>query len=173
MEAKWFTLCTKRGYEKKVAELLKKKEIEAYCPLKKVKTNWSFKRYEFTPVIPGFIFVKVADERQEEVKNTSGVINFMYWLNEPAVVKEKEIELLKRFLSDYKDFKVDKAPVGKKLLKVADSLHDDVLSTSRRRTVKAVLSSIGYVLSAEVKEEVVKEENVAYMYPNYKYFDAI
>jgi hypothetical protein len=29
------------------------------------------------------------------------------------------------------------------------------------------------VLSAEVKEEVVKEENVAYMYPNYQYFDAI
>ena len=33
----------------------------------------------------------------------SGVVNFVYWLGKPAIVKNKEIEVIRKFLNDYEE----------------------------------------------------------------------
>jgi transcription antitermination factor NusG len=173
---KWYTLCTRANCEKKVVALLKKKNIEAYCPMRKTQAHWSFRKYDFKPVFPNYVFVKISDQQQAEVRNLSGVVNFMYWHGTPAVVKDREIDLMKKFLESHENIRVERVPVNKYLIKVSNSTLEErggTLIATPTRTVKASLPSIGYMISAEVKEEVAETDNVTYIYPYFKYIDAI
>lgn len=37
-----------------------------------------------------------------------GVLNLVYWKGKPATICENEIEIMKEFVSDYQDIKVEK-----------------------------------------------------------------
>jgi transcription antitermination factor NusG len=45
-------------------------------------------------------------KNRTEVRMTPGVINFVYWQGKPAVIKEKEINAIKRFLDEYENVEV-------------------------------------------------------------------
>ena len=36
----------------------------------------------------------------------SGVLNFVYWNGKPAIVKEEEIDTIRKFLNEYEDVEV-------------------------------------------------------------------
>jgi transcription antitermination factor NusG len=104
---KWFVVYTRPKWEKKVASLLEKKGIEYYCPLNRVLRQWSDrKKTILEPLFKGYIFVKVEEANKWDVKKINGVINFVYWLGRPAVVKEKEIETIKKFLNEFTEVEV-------------------------------------------------------------------
>jgi transcription antitermination factor NusG len=99
MSQKWYAVYTRPRWEKKVNTLLLQKGIEAYCPLNKVRRKWSdrIKTVE-EPLFKSYVFVKIKDEDRTNVRMTNGVVNFVYWNGKPAIIKEKEIQTIKRFL---------------------------------------------------------------------------
>ena len=104
---KWYVVYTKPRWEKKVAALLSEKNIENYCPLNRVSKKWSDrKKIVLEPLFKGYVFVAPQIADRLDVKNTTGVLNFVHWLGKPAVVNEKEITIIKKFLQEFDDIKV-------------------------------------------------------------------
>ena len=58
------------------------------------------------PLFKSYVFVKVDETLRTTVRMTNGVINFVYWDGKPAVIKEKEISIIKRFLDEHQNVEV-------------------------------------------------------------------
>jgi transcription antitermination factor NusG len=152
---KWLAVYSRPRWEKKVNQLLLEKGLESYCPLNKVRRKWSDRvKVVEEPLFKSYVFVKVSDDDRTTVRMTPGVINFVYWEGKPALIKEKEINAIKRFLNEYEnielkplDFKVDQ-----RVMITTGPLMDregQVVSL-HRKTVKVVIESLGYQLVAHI-----------------------
>jgi transcription antitermination factor NusG len=85
---------------------------------------------------------------------TPGVINFVYWNGKPAVIKEKEINAIKRFLNEYENVEVKpiKLEVNQRVKITKGPLMDQegqVLEL-QHKTVKVAIDSLGYLLVAHI-----------------------
>src|SRR5882757_10097880 len=117
----WYAIYTKPRWEKKVHQLLLQKGIESYCPLNKVLKQWSDrKKVVEVPLFASYLFVNIAIEKQTDVRMTAGVVNFVYWLNKPAVINNTEMQALKDFVDVNENIMVQ--PIG---LKEGDSVELD------------------------------------------------
>ena len=98
----WYVIYTKNRHEKKVADSLQKKGIVAFCPLKIENKAWSDRKKKVEiPLFNSYIFVNLPETEQREVFTVPGVIRYIYWCGKPAVVKDHEIEEIKRWLNVY------------------------------------------------------------------------
>jgi transcription antitermination factor NusG len=105
----WYAVYTRPRWEKKVAEYLLEKGIEHYCPLNKVTRQWSDrKKVVMEPVFKGYVFVKPIEEKKWDVRKIPGILNYVYWLGKPAIIKEEEIITIKKFLNEFHDVVVEK-----------------------------------------------------------------
>jgi len=153
----WYAIYTKPRWEKKVASLLARKNIENYCPLNKVQRQWSDrKKIVMEPLFQSYVFVNVSNLEQTLVRETSGVLNFVYWLQKPAVIREEEIEVIKRFLNEYHHVQVEKSTVNlnDKVRIIGGPLmmrEGNVLEV-KNKTVKVLLPTMGYTLVAEIEK---------------------
>ena len=87
--------------EKKVAERLDNAGFEVYCPLQTTIRQWSDRKKKVkVPVFPSYIFVHVEEQERMEILQDPGVLNFVYWLGKPAIIKDAEIDFIKAFLSE-------------------------------------------------------------------------
>jgi transcription antitermination factor NusG len=59
------------------------------------------------PVFKGYVFVRLEDDKKWEVKNISGVLNFVYWLGKPAQIRDEEIDVIRKFLNEFNDVQVE------------------------------------------------------------------
>lgn len=155
MNAKWYAIYTRPRWEKKVNNLLVQKGIESYCPLNKVKRKWSdrIKTVE-EPLFKSYVFVKIEEERRTQVRMTDGVVNFVYWNGKPAVIKEKEIQVIRRFLDDYENveaIKVDLQP-EERVKVVAGPMMDQEgrVVEIKNKMAKVCIDSLGYLLIAYI-----------------------
>lgn len=150
---KWFAVYTRPRWEKKVNKLLIEKGLESYCPLNKVRRKWSDRvKIVEEPLFKSYVFVKVSDEDRTAVRMTTGAINFVYWQGKPAVIKEKEITAIKRFLDEYENVEARPAElkVNQRVRITNGSLMDQegkVLDV-RHKTAKIAIDSLGYILVA-------------------------
>lgn len=155
MLLKWYAVYTKPRWEKKVNSLLLQKGIEVYCPLNKVRRKWSdrVKTVE-EPLFKSYIFVKIKDEERTCVRMTNGVVNFVYWDGKPAVIKEKEIQTIKRFLDEYENVEVVKIELaaGDRVQVIAGPMMDKEgkVMEVKNKTVKVCIDSLGYMLIAYI-----------------------
>lgn len=155
MSQKWLAVYTRPRWEKKVNLLLQEKGIESYCPLNKVRRKWSDRiKIVEEPLFKSYVFVKVNQENRAAVRLTSGAINFVYWQGKPAVIKEREIIAIKKFLNEYEN--VEARPVELKVnqrVKITmGTLMDEegkVLDV-RHKMVKVAIDSLGYILVAYI-----------------------
>ncbi len=99
---------SKPRWEKKVHSLLDQQGFECYCPLNKVRKKWS-DRYKVVhePLFKSYLFVRITEAQKTPVRLTDGIVNFVYWLGKPAVVRNEDIEKIKRFLNEYSDVEVE------------------------------------------------------------------
>ena len=149
----WYAVYTKARWEKKVADLLTRKRVENYCPMSPVERQWSDRRKVIRePLFKSYVFVRVPESRKWVVRETEGIVNFVYWLGKPAMIPDHEIELIKRFLREYKDVTVEQFPLHENDLiqvKSGPLMHQrGRIIEVGRNTVKAQLSSLGYTLVA-------------------------
>ncbi len=104
---KWYVVYTRPRWEKKISKNLDNKGIENYCPLNKVLKQWSDrKKVVLTPLFTGYLFIQLEESRKWEIKNIDGILNFVYWNGKPAIVRQDEIDVIKRFLSEFDNIDV-------------------------------------------------------------------
>lgn len=155
MSRKWLAIYSRPRWEKKVNQLLLEKGFESYCPLNKVRRKWSDRmKIVEEPLFKSYVFVKVNEQDRTAVRMTPGVINFVYWESKPAVIKEKEINAIKRFLNEYENVEVQpmNLQVHQRVKITTGPLMDqegEVLSL-QRKAVKVAIDSLGYVLVAYI-----------------------
>ena len=152
---KWLAIYTKPRWEKKVHQLLSAKGVESYCPLNKVKRKWSdrVKTIE-EPLFKSYVFVKVTDDDRTKVRLTNGVVNFVYWNGKPAIIREKEIQTIKRFLDEHENVMVRPMEFAKdqQVLILSGTFmdrHATVLDV-RKKEVKVAIESMGQELVAYI-----------------------
>jgi Transcription antiterminator len=160
MSRKWYALYTKPRWEKKVNQLLTEKGLESYCPLNKVKRKWSDRtKIVEEPLFKSYVFVRVDEKERSEVRMTPGVINFVYWDGKPAIVKDKEIVIIKKFLNEYENVEVQSLTLkpDQRIIVTAGPLMDQegkVLDI-KNKTVKVAIDSLGYILVANIDKSKV------------------
>jgi transcription antitermination factor NusG len=52
-----------------------------------------------TPLIPSYVFVRIAEANRKDVFQINGVVQYVFWLGKPAIIKPSEIEALKTQLA--------------------------------------------------------------------------
>jgi transcription antitermination factor NusG len=157
----WYVVYTKPRWEKKVAKLLEQKKIEHYCPLNKVQRQWSDrKKIVLEPLFTSYVFVCIGENEMIPVKQADGVMNFVYWLKKPAIIREEEIDVIKRFLNDYDNVQLERSVVNVndpiKIISGPFMERQGNVVEIRNRTVKVSLPNLGYMLIAEVQKTNVE-----------------
>ena len=159
-EKKWYAVYTKPRCEKKVHASFDEKGLENYCPLNKVRRKWSDRiKVVEEPLFKSYVFVRINEEEKSKVRMTNGVVNFVYWQGKPATVKDKEIEVIKKFLHEYSNVKAE--PLSLKAdMKV--TIQQGVFMDKEAKVVKVlnnkvqvVIESIGYSLIAFIDKSNV------------------
>lgn len=150
MKMKWYLVFVRANWEKKVIQILSRKKIENYCPLTKSAKN---KKTIEQPLIPSHIFIKVPQEQHAELRKIPGIINFVYWLGEPVVIKDAEINMIKRFSNEYSDVALEKTSVNvnesARIINYSITEHQGQLVSVKIEKIKAILPSIGYAIISE------------------------
>jgi transcription antitermination factor NusG len=155
LSRKWLAVYTRPRWEKKVNQLLIEKGLESYCPLNKVRRKWSDRvKIVEEPLFKSYVFVKVNDDDRTAVRMTNGAINFVYWDGKPAVIKEKEIIAIKRFLNEYEN--VEAVPADLKINQRVRITNGTLMDQEgkvldvRHKTARVAIDSLGYILVAHI-----------------------
>lgn len=148
----WYAVYTKSRYEKKVAGLLARKQIESYCPLNEVESQWSDrKKIVQEPLFKSYVFVRISERMMQQVRQTEGVVNFVYWLGKPAMIMDHEIEMMRRFLDEFKNVTLEQFPIRQNELvdmKNVPAIRQRRVVEVSKNKVRATLHSMGYHLIA-------------------------
>ena len=97
----WYVLYTKSRTEKAVADKLKERGIEVYCPLVKTKRKWSDRTKTVEePLFRSYCFVNLEEQQRAQVFGVPGIVRYLFWMNKPAVVRDSEIEIIRRMLNE-------------------------------------------------------------------------
>lgn len=158
---KWYAVYTKPRWEKKVYDLMIRHGIEAYCPMNRLRKKWSDRiKWVEEPLFKSYIFVQVAEKDQVTVRMVGGVINFVYWLGKPAIVKDVEIQTIRKFLNDHDEVRAESISLQKD---ARIAIRQGVFMEKEGKVMKVfnnkvqvIIESIGYRLVA-----VVDKSNVA------------
>lgn len=158
---KWFAVYTKPRWEKKVYALLQEKQIVGYCPLNKVRKKWS-DRYKIVhePLFKSYVFVQVAENEMTKVRMISGVVNFVYWNGKPAVIKEEEINTIRRFLNEHEHVEVEqiqfKPNQRVKIMSGVLMNEEAVVVRSDKNKVQVILQNLGFKLTARLSTNEIR-----------------
>ena len=158
---KWFAVYTKPRWEKKVFTLLQEKKITAYCPLNKVRKKWS-DRYKIVhePLFKSYVFVQVEENETANVRTVSGVVNFVYWNGKPAVIKEEEINTIRRFLNEYGHVEAEhiqfKPNQRVKIMSGVLMDEDGIVVRSNKNKVQVILQNLGFKLTARLSANEIR-----------------
>jgi transcription antitermination factor NusG len=157
----WYAVYTRPRAEKKVADALSKKKIENFSPINKVVRQWSDrKKIVYEPLFTSYVFVNVTEQELVTIKQTDGVINLVYWLNKPAIIRDAEIEAVKRFLTENENVKLERTPINindnVRILGGPLMEHEGQVLSTKSKTLKIYLPSMGYLMYAEIESSNVE-----------------
>ena len=145
---KWYVLHTKPRSEKKVEEKLLSLGINAYCPTRSETRFWSDRKKRIeVPVLPSMVLVKIDEKDFNNVFASSLVVKYMFWLGKRAVVRQSEIDMLKKYLKgDYKFIsnKLSDIQVGDKFSLSSFNNKNGIVNRISSNNIWIYLESIGY-----------------------------
>lgn len=99
-DRKWYAVYTKARHEKVVAELLWRKEIESFLPLREVVSKWSDRRkLVHLPLFPGYLFVKVPmQKRRIDILKVPSVVNILGFNGMPEPIPDNQVDAVKQLV---------------------------------------------------------------------------
>lgn len=152
---KWYAVYTRPRWEKKVNALLLQKGIESYCPLNKVRRKWSDRmKLVEEPLFKSYVFVKITDDDRTRVRMTDGIVNFVYWDGKPAIIREKEIQAIRRFLDENVSVELVKIDIhpDERVRVVSGPMMDQEgkVIEIKNKVAKVCIDSLGYMLVAYI-----------------------
>ena len=159
----WFAIYTKPRWEKKVDGILLRKNVESWCPLQKIERQWSDRKKVIEePLFKSYVFVNISGTQKNDVLQTEGVLNFVYYMGKPAIIRNQEISVIKSFLQE-KDVVIltrswESLDENEKV-KITKGVFMDNTGTvvrSGKKKVYVRLESLGQVMTVEFPAEFVK-----------------
>ena len=149
----WFVIYTKSRNEKKVAELLQRNGVEAFCPLIKLRKKWSDRtKIVETPLFNSYVFVNLSEKDRNVVFYVPGVIRYLFWLKKPAIVKDSEIESLKTILHETMDsFTIENYQIGE-TIKISEGAFkglDGVIEKQSKNKLHVILENVGIKITLQ------------------------
>ena len=147
----WYVVYTKPKWEKKVAEKLAQAGIECYCPLITQIKQWSDRKKKVeVPLFNSYVFVQLPEADRNTVFAVPGVVRYLFWLGKPAIVRDEEINIIKKNLnaSNIADISVSSIQVGDriKLDSGVFSNQNAIVQEISKTYYILVLESLGCVL---------------------------
>ena len=161
---KWYAVKTKPRWEKKILVKLSERGIESYCPLQKRVSQWSDrKKIILEPVFRGFIFVRVNQENIWDIKKVDGIVNYIYFLGKPAVVRDKEIDQIRKFLDKFENQEIEQGHIhlnGKVRVTSGPLMNYEgiLLEISGNKAIVRI-DSMGIFLSAHINKNMLESIN--------------
>ena len=144
----WYVLHTKPRSEKKVEEKLLSLGINAYCPTRSEIRFWSDRKKRIeVPVLPSMVLVNIDHKDINRVFESSGVVRYMFWLGQRAVVRQSEIDILKKYLNgsfNYIDTKLSEIKVGDDFSLSSFNNEKGIVNRISNNKIWIYLKSIGY-----------------------------
>lgn len=158
MMAHWYAVYTRPCWEKKVADALLRRKFECYLPLNKVypaAPSADRRRPVYQPVFESCVFFRTTEDRLPSIRQVDGVLSMFYWHNKPAVIRDIEIDMMRRFLAEHQTVQLQKAVVNTtEIVKVVNGQPELLgIGGLTLRKVKLTLPSLGYIMETEVREE--------------------
>jgi transcription antitermination factor NusG len=97
----WLAVYTKPRWEKKIDAVLIRKGVTSWCPVQKSERQWSDrKKIIEEPLFRSYVFVHIDPTERVKVLSTDGVLNFVHYLGKPAIIREEEIDLIRKYLGE-------------------------------------------------------------------------
>jgi len=152
---KWFVIYTKANQEIKVTEQLNEIGISCYCPTVTIIKQYSDRKKKILkPLIPSYVFVFTEERRRNDVFSVFGVVRYMFWLGKPAVVREKEIELMKQYLNgEFQSVSLTNFTKGQ-LHKISEGIFAGKIGRVieiQKNKIKLQLESLGMIVILRLK----------------------
>jgi transcription antitermination factor NusG len=162
MAEKWYAVYTKPRWEKKVAETLTHLGITNYCPLNRVVRQWSDrKKTVYEPLFTSYVFVQVQEKQFTQLKKLEGILQLVCWLGKPAVIKQEEIEVIRQFLREHRQVRLEKTAVRlQDAIKITHGTFANQQGTIvgfQNNYIKVALPSLGYCLYAVLDSSSVEK----------------
>ncbi|UZH54658.1 UpxY family transcription antiterminator [Salinimicrobium tongyeongense] len=154
---KWYALYTKPRWEKKVAKALEEEGIETYCPQVAEVRQWSDRKKKVsTPLFKSYVFVRIEEKDRARVFEVPGVVQYLFWLGKPAVVKDEEINIIRSWLKDeaIEDIEVSHLTPGDRLTISNGSFKgkEAEIQEIGNKRLKLILSGLGVIVNVKVSE---------------------
>ena len=152
---KWFVLYTKPNQEIKVVNGLSRMGIQCYCPTTKVIKQYSDRKKKILkPLMPSYVLVFIDEINRNDVFAVSGVVRYLFWLGKPAIIRESEVELMKRYLKGvYESVSLTNFTKGQ-LYRISDGILSGktgkVIETHKNK-IKLELQSFGMVVTLKLQ----------------------
>jgi transcription antitermination factor NusG len=98
---KWYALYTRSRHEHKVEKQLAEKHIESYLPMRRVLRQWSDrKKWIDEPLFRCYVFIHADEKDRIRALQSYGAVRIVSFNGRPAVVRDDEIENIRRVLKD-------------------------------------------------------------------------
>lgn len=95
----WYALYTRSRHEKFIDSELKKRNIESFLPLRRIRRRWSDRTVTIEePLFKSYIFVKANPPSRTDVLKVKGAVRFVSAGADPVSIEEEIILSLKNII---------------------------------------------------------------------------
>ncbi len=144
----WYVLYTKPRSEKKVEEELLSLGLHVYCPTRSEIRIWSDRKKRVQiPVLPSMVLVNIDTKDINRVFESSGVIRYMFWLGKRAIVRQEEVDILKKYLNGSYNFinsKISNIKVGDNFKLSSFNNENGIVNRISNNSIWIFLNSLGF-----------------------------
>jgi transcription antitermination factor NusG len=156
----WYVLYTKSRTEIKTAGRLNDLGIEVYCPVITELHQWSDRKKKVkVPLFKSYVFVRMEPKNRNLVFDAPGVVSYLFWLGDRAVVKDEEINVIRQWLEcdGVDEAKIEVLNAGDRVTisKGAFKNQETIIKEVGKKTMRLILPSLGCVLEVKNCEFLV------------------
>jgi len=112
------------------------------------------------PLFKSYVFVRIEEEMQSRVRMINGILNFVYWNGKPAVVRDREIDTIRKFMNEFEDVQalpMIVEPNQRVRVEAGLLMHQEgIVKKVMHKKVEVMIESLGYVLVATIDKKNVQ-----------------
>jgi transcription antitermination factor NusG len=162
----WFVFYTKSRQEKKVNELLKKRDFKTFLPLHRVLRQWSDRKKNVEiPLFSSYIFVFDFEYKIPAILEVPGIAWNIKLAGKPAVLRGEELDIIKRFIET--GFTIETTAANSSTLKTGErakiidgplkGIEGVVLGPADRQSFNVVLEGIEQLIRVQIPSFLLKK----------------
>jgi transcriptional antiterminator RfaH len=168
LQREWNVIYTAPRSEKIAYDRLIEEKIVAYLPLFTTVRKWKDRKKKVElPLFNSYVFVYVNSKERYQASQIPGVVRFIHFQGQPAVVRQKEINAIKRFLNKTEgmSIKVEKGDLVEIAAGPFEGVYGKVLRVGKDKIVLQIeqlkLSLVAEVRRGHIKKPTKKPEKIS------------